>query len=145
MAHTEAVLSWIRKYGIRSIIDAPCASQAAKETFIAVGIEEYDGVDIQDSGTIKADLTVFFPARRYDALYINCVFCTGLHADSVGDHAILARNYASWPVKYIILYDTRVFDWGPYFAQSGWRLLESVPSVPSNSGKNETVSEIWGR
>lgn len=149
MAHTEKILEWIRKYDIRSILDAPCGSGIVHEPFRQAGVTKYLGID-KNAPTaphpdpalfLRADLVTWRPEGEWDAVYINCIFCTGCDS-SAGSHDALARNYASWRVKYILLCDTRVYNWAPHFRETGWELLDQEPRTEAMGG---TVNEIWGR
>ena len=145
MVIAAIVPEWIRKYGIKSLLNTPCASSDC-ETFLSQGIERVLGINIVSSSTpnhVIGDLVNWKPEGEWDAAYVNCFFC-GQNASKAGGYAEAARNIAAWPVRYLILYDTayiekdRNTDWHPEFLQAGWTLLESHPA------EMVSVVEIWG-
>jgi len=152
MAIARVILDWLREFGIKSLVNAPCAGGDC-DIFRANGVVETLGVNIIDSpcsNFVKADLCVWRPEKPYDAIYINCIFCTSNDSLS-GNHRTLAENYASWPVKYIVVYDTAVnpFDWGVIFREHGWECIKiskesGVPYRPEDTTW-ETRCEVWER
>ena len=152
MAIARVILDWLREFGIKSLVNAPCAGGDC-DIFRANGVVETLGVNIIDSpcsNFVKADLCVWHPEKEYDAVYINCIFCTSNDSLS-GNHRTLAENYASWPVKYIVVYDTAVnpFDWGVIFREHGWECIKiskesGVPYRPEDTTW-ETRCEVWER
>ena len=152
MAIARVILDWLREFGIKSLVNAPCAGGDC-DIFRANGVVETLGVNIIDSpcsNFVKADLCVWRPEKPYDAIYINCIFCTSNDSLS-GNHRTLAENYASWPVKYIVVYDTAVnpFDWGVIFREHGWECIKiskesGVPYRPEDTSW-ETRCEVWER
>lgn len=138
MAHTPTILGWIKKYDIKSILNAPGGSRGDEESLKEAGATMVLSIDIGGGSPMTEDLCFWRPPEPYDALYTNCFYCTS-NSSQTGNHETAAKNMASWPVKYIIIYDTKGFDWGPYFLESGWEILEREPQ---DFG---TVLEIWGR
>ena len=155
MAIARVILDWVREYGIKSLVNAPCAGSDC-DVFKDNGVVETLGVNIIDmapnvcSAFIKADLCVWRPEKEYDAVYINCIFCTSNDSPS-GNHRTLAENYASWPMRYIVVYDTAVnpFDWAVIFREHGWECIKiskesGVPYRPEDTTW-ETRCEVWER
>lgn len=141
MAHTPTILRWIREYGIKSILNAPGGARSDEGPFLEAGAKEVLSIDMNGACPITADLCFWKPDRGFDAVFINCVFCTS-NVSPTGDHVVLAKNYASWPVKYILLFDTKGFDWEPHFREAGWYLLENEPL----DGRIEIgQSQIWSK
>lgn len=139
-----ALLPWLKKYGISSILNTPCGNRDDCDWFLANGIEKLLAVDLQDwhkPNHIVADLCVWKPSGRWDAAYVNCFFCTS-NDSRVGGHIQAADNIASWPVKYIIVLDTLGYDWRPHFKRAGWTLLERLED--SKIISHPTYMEIWG-
>ena len=149
MAIVETILKWIREYEIKSLINAPCVSTDC-DVFRQNGVSEVIGINILDTGPhhIQADLCVWKPEKAFDAAYINCIFCTS-NGSIIGTHQTLAQNYATWPVRYLIVYDTAItpFDWAQEFIAAGWKRIDVLTE---NGGKLEngewqTRCEIWSR
>ena len=46
MSHWEAILRWITKYNIKSILDAPCGSGSDHGAFRQAGVERILGIDL---------------------------------------------------------------------------------------------------
>ena len=142
MSHWEAILRWITKYNIKSILDAPCGSGSDHGAFRQAGVERILGIDLVASegpDFLRADLTVFHPDRDWDTVYINCIFCSNVVGK--GDHAALAKNYASWPVRYILLYDTPGFNRETHFLEAGWRKLEDEDDGQGHGSRQQ----MWGK
>ena len=139
-----SVPDWIRKYRIRSILNAPCAILDDCEQFKTHGVERILGVNIVDfkkEAHIVGDLCTWKPDGEWDAVYINCFFCTS-NDSKIGDHTMAARNITSWPVKYIIIYDTPGYEWREEFENAGWKVIESWDGKDVGAG---TRVEMWGR
>mgnify|MGYP001615095543 CR=1 FL=1 len=146
MSIVQPVFDWIQKYAIKSIVNAPCGGRDCQE-FVNRGVQKVLGVNIQPSSDplhVAGDLHTWRPDGEWDAAYINCIFCNQLHGmdgKPSRDFATLARNYASWPVKYLIVYDTSYdTDWAPMFKESGWNVIESA----QGEGPPTRV-EMWSR
>ena len=139
MAHDPHILDWISKYGIKSILNAPGGDHTEEQVFLNAGAEKVLSIDLNGVCAVTADLCVWKPDGGWDAVYINCIFCTAVLG--IGDPAILAKNYASWPVKHILLYDTPGFDWEPYFLEAGWRKLEDEDD---GQGHRSRI-QLWGK
>ena len=149
MVVVPPILAWIEKYGIKTLINAPCAGGDCG-VFQSHGIERTLGVNISDVGEacetkIQADLCYWKPSEPWDAVYINCIFCT-TNASPEGTNQMLAENYADWPVRYIIVYDTAInpFDWGSIFQSKGWMRIECMKEDGSPLLEEwATRCEVW--
>jgi len=145
------IQGWLQKYGIRSLLNTPCGNRDDCDIFRGNGVERVLAVnliDYQKDGHIVADLCTWTPEGEWDAAYVNCFFCTS-NDSTVGGHAEAAKNIASWPVKYLILYDTAIhpFDWATIFQSNGWRRIESVKEDGGiiEDGVWMTRCEVWER
>lgn len=146
----------IRKYRIRSVINAPCGTgttiepsnhgPASFDRFARkYGVTRFLHVDIvpDHPGCVEADLCYWRPEPGWDAVYINCIFCSS-NSSKTGNHRILAQNYATWPVRYIIVADTPLskdisLDWHPSFLEAGWRCVQATYAADSPT----SLVEIW--
>ena len=146
MSIAGVIPDWIHKYGIKSLLNTPCGGRDCAE-FLGYGVEKVLCVNIQpssDPNHIVGDLRNWRPDGEWDAVYINCIFCNQLYGQDgqpSKDYVQLASNYASWSVKYIIIYDTAYeYDWAPQFLDAGWEVIERGQAEGST-----TRVEIWGR
>ena len=150
----KPIYGWLQKYGIRSLLNTPCGNRDDCDVFRQNGIERVlavNLVDYQKDGHIVADLCVWKPpgeSGEWDAAYVNCFFCTS-NDSPIGGHAEAAKNIASWPVKYLIVYDTAIhpFNWAAIFESSGWRRIECVKEDGGvvEGGEWSTRCEVWER
>ena len=145
MSIAGIIPDWIRKYEIKSLLNTPCGGHDCAE-FLRYGVEKVLGVNLQsssDANHVAGDLRNWKPDGEWDAAYINCIFCGQLYGPDgqpAMDYVQLAKNYASWPVKYIIVYDTAYeYDWAPHFLDAGWEVIERGQAESS-----PTRVEIWG-
>ena len=129
MTVTPAVMALVKRYGAKSLINAPSGPKANDDAeFRAAGFTEILHVDLQAGGDVVAgDLAVYQPPKPYDMLYINCFFClTSTTEEQDGIKAKAAVNMARWPVRVIIVYDTVYndkFDWEQAFRSAGRKLI----------------------
>ena len=143
MSITAPALEMIRKYGIKSILNTPCGFTDGDDCGKVrdYGVEKTLGVNLIDynkPGHVVGDLCVWRPPHAFDAAYVNCFFCTS-NDSRVGGHAEAVRNIASWPIKYIVLFDTLGrFDWHPHLIQFGWEMIEHQDVLSSHV-------EVWKR
>jgi len=147
----QPIRDWIQKYEIRSLLNTPCGNRDDCDIFRANGVERILAVNLIDyekDGHIVADLCEWKPTGEWDAAYVNCFFCTS-NESPIGGHAEAAVNIASWPVKYLIVYDTAVhpFDWGAVFQSNGWRRIECTKEDGGvvEGGEWITRCEVWER
>jgi len=145
MSIAPAIFDWLGKYNIKSLLNTPCGSRDDCKLFRAHGIERIVGVNIREEvasypGHVVGDLCDWKPDGEWDAAYSNCFFCTS-NDSRIGDHAAAAKNIASWPVRYIVFYDTPVFEWMTYFEQAGWKRIEYINGMEGGM----TRAELWSK
>src|SRR3989304_1420510 len=74
-----AILPWIRKYGIRSVLNTPCGLCGDCATFIRDGVKVLGVHSSERANTlenhVQGDLCVWKPTGEWDAAYVNCFFC----------------------------------------------------------------------
>jgi len=155
MSTQPIILYWIRHFSIRTLINAPAGSGRDSRALRDAGATHLLNVDIRehdpyDADWVQADLETWRPDAPFDAAYVNCFFClsnippgrTDLGHNPGTDFEKAARNIASWPIKWLIIYDTQYgFDWWPAFQEAGFaRLVEKrAPDGP------DTRCELWRR
>ena len=146
--HPE-ILTWVKNLGIRSVLNAPCGLCQDCRYFVEAGVKKIIGINILPippgmSDHIQADLCNWRPDESWDAAYVNCFFCS-TNQSKTGTHEQAARNIASWPVRFIVVYDTILlndgFEWRTIFHDAGWR---AASFKTTEKGKFHTTRlEIW--
>ena len=137
---------WIRQYGIKTVINAPCGNNGDAEMFRQLGVTEVlpvDKIGGANPSIIVGDLQEWKPVKPYDAVYQNGSFNPAY--ENVDDGRLVMENIATWPVKYILIYDMSLyFDWTDTLSKAGWKLLADGPSTDS-VGAGKVRCEIWTR
>ena len=126
MALNDVVLEWLKRYRVRSLVNAPCAGDDCGRLRNELGIEDILCVNIipVNAAHVQADLCVWRPDRPFDAAYVNCLFCTS-NGSPIGTKTDIAWNMSTWPVKRFIFYDTAIdIDWKEAFETNGWSVVE---------------------
>ena len=147
MSIVPEIFDWCEKFGIKRLLNTPCGGGGDCVQFENRGIHAL-GVNVLPPPTapctnhVQDDLNTWKPDGEWDAAYINCLFCTSV----TGDKATIVRNVATWPIKYVLIYDTissnadTEFDWRPHFKEAGW-----VPVASQHAENGVSLVEIWRR